>query len=86
MTVQLQLPAELEEKLRLHAQARGQDLAHAALELLQQGLDSSRESTSPNDLPYEVWQRRFDAMLKDLPRVDSFVDDSRESIYEGRGE
>lgn len=38
-------------------------------------------------LPPDQWRVRFEAHLASTPTTDTnFVDDSRESIYEGRGE
>ena len=44
------------------------------------------KAVNPNDLPYEIWLARFEAWVKTHPKVDVVVDDSRETIYEGRGE
>jgi len=84
-TITLHLPEKIERKLQARAQERGQDLGTAALQILEQELDQSAPP-NPNDLPYEVWRQRFEAMLQNLPHIDVLVDDSRETIYEGRGE
>jgi len=36
--------------------------------------------------PYDVWVKAFDEWVKSHPRRDTLADDSRESIYAGRGE
>ncbi|MSQ94930.1 MAG: hypothetical protein EXR98_10305 [Gemmataceae bacterium] len=82
----LELTADIERGIQARAKDRGQDLGAIAIEILERALAEPAKTTSPSDLPYEVWRERFHAMLKDLPLVDVVVDDSRESIYEGRGE
>jgi hypothetical protein len=48
---------------------------------------SNGPDTDPNQLPYEEWMKRFEKWVNSpRPPAPSFVDDSRESIYEGRGE
>jgi hypothetical protein len=48
---------------------------------------SRGSATDPNRLPYDEWAKRFDEWLnRPRPPAPPFVDDSRESIYEGRGE
>jgi hypothetical protein len=42
MTVTIDLPAELEQPLRLHAERRGQDLAAVILEAIREKLDKTR--------------------------------------------
>ncbi len=52
--------------------------------------DSSANGTptdDPSKLSYEEWKKRFDAWInRPRPPGPAFVDDSRESIYEGCGE
>ena len=85
-TVTLELTNELAQKLQRQSVAQGLDIAKVALAILDEELFDPATTTNPNDRPYNVWRERFHAMLKDLPSVDVEVDDSRESIYEGRGE
>ena len=80
-TITLEVPDELAQKLRATDPRR--DLSTIALDILKKELNEPA-TTKPGDLPYEVWRERFEAMLKDLPRVDVEVDDCRETIYEGR--
>jgi hypothetical protein len=55
------------------------------LEALEDKLTSTENSSVM--LPREQWHAKFKEMLANVPRSDAtFVDDSRESIYEGRGE
>ena len=56
-----------------------------ALELLakeQRELDDSPQDDLPDP---DEWEKRFRAWAASHPASDHFVDDSRESIYEGRG-
>ena len=83
MNLILHLPAPLEAKLREQAKAAGKPLEDVVLEALQEKLIPDEEGRLPRD----KWHARFEAFLALLPRTDAtFVDDSRESIYEGRGE
>ncbi len=85
MTLTIDLPPSVEEQLQRMAYRAGKPAPQYALELLREQLD--RVPKSPNDLPSEERQQRFEAFLAEFSRpVGHFVDDSRESIYEGRGE
>jgi len=58
-----------------------------ALRLLRD--QNEEEEAEPNSamLPVEKWQRLFEVHLASTPKTKTvFVDDSRETIYEGRGE
>ena len=84
-TVTLEISGELEQKLRCRAEAQGLDVAQIALEILKQRFYDPATTTNPNDLPFEVWRERFEQWVKNVPQVNvDFVDDSRETIYEGR--
>jgi hypothetical protein len=54
--------------------------------------DLRRQHASQLALPYEEWKKLFDELLRDAALRSAaypegfVVDDSRESIYEGRGE
>lgn len=85
MNLTLHLTPETEAKLREQAAQCGKSLETLALEALEEKL--ADEDASSRMLPSEVWTARFDEFLATLPRSNAtFVDDSRESIYEGRGE
>ena len=85
MNLTLHLSAELESKLRAQAQAMGKPPEELVLNAVQDKLASPEDSSAM--LPREQWQARFEAFLASIPRTNAtFVDDSRESIYEGRGE
>lgn len=89
MTLNLPLSPENEAKLRDRATAMGTDLTPFILEVLEQELaePNSRASASV-EARVAAWNRFVGGMrdwTKNLPS-DRRMDDSRESLYEGRGE
>ncbi|ODT98973.1 MAG: hypothetical protein ABS79_05065 [Planctomycetes bacterium SCN 63-9] len=40
----------------------------------------------PRDESYGAWERRLDAWIRSHPVRETTIDDSRESLYSGRGE
>jgi hypothetical protein len=83
--INLELSIDLEQKLQRRAAEQGLGVAQVALEILNNQLCDSTTTMNPNDLPFEVWRERFEAWIKGVPQINvGFVDDSRESIYEGR--
>jgi hypothetical protein len=83
MTMTLRLTSELEAKLREQAHAEGRLPEDLALEVLQDKLASSDDSSAM--LPRTVWKREFEALLESMPNGNLDADLSRASIYEGRG-
>ena len=85
MNLVLHLTPETEERLRQAAADTGKAPEALALEALDEKLATSE---NPEDhLSLERWQQRFREVLAALPQsAAKFVDDSRESIYESRGE
>lgn len=84
--VTIDLPNELEQRLQRRAAAEGLGVAEAALKIIAEELQGSQVA-SPNELPYEVWRNEFEAWIRSVPQMNpGSVDDSRESIYQGRGE
>lgn len=84
-TITLEISEEMERKLIELGKQHGRSVAAAALEIITQALYDPATTTNPNDLPYEVWRERFEAWIKRVPQINTgFVDDSRETIYEGR--
>jgi hypothetical protein len=83
----LQLPEEIKRRLHMLAKEQGRDPELVAIDILTNELMASGKLDDPNDLPYEVWRERFDAWIKSVPQVHTgTIDDSRETIYQGRGE
>jgi hypothetical protein len=82
MTLTLQLTPETESKLRQWAVAMGQDPEAIALEALVEKL-----SDEPAPLPQSTSATEFQTWQAAHPvSAAKTLDDSRESIYEGRGE
>lgn len=87
MSLQISLAPETEAKLRERAAAAGKDPVEFAREALEEKLSSSDDSVAqepslpPNQRVAEVLR-----WIDSHQPVGHFVDDSRESIYEGRGE
>jgi hypothetical protein len=81
----LNLPPETEARLREAAVQSGKAPEVLALEALDEKLSVADD---PADLlSLDRWQQRFREALAGIPRsAAAFVDDNRESIYEGRGE
>lgn len=99
MNVTVSLPPELESSLRATAAAAGKNLATLILEAVEEKLARDHVSTKsgggetgPDPLTYGEWKRRFETWMAGVERrgprytVGFVVDDSRSSIYEGRGE
>ena len=90
MSIVLDLPPEVEERLRRNAASQGvpvEVLAANAIASL-----SEPEVKPPDQLDFEEWKKRFDEHMKIVDsRADRYppghvTDSSRESIYEGCGE
>lgn len=84
MNLTLQLPPEIEAKLKEQAAQSGRSVEEIVLAAI-------GERVSPQDRPgrrlsKEEWAQRFDAWIASHPVVTHPVDDGREQIYEGRGE
>jgi hypothetical protein len=81
----LHLTADTEARLRQQAALAGKSLEALALEALEAKLEEGDDPSVM--LAADTWNAKFDEFLANLPRTAAtFVDDSRESIYEGRGE
>jgi len=83
MTMHLELPPQLVEQLRQRAATTGEAPEAIVLQALQ-------EKFTPEPVRPRLSPEEFAAKLQEImdlhPRVTHFVDDSRESIYEGCGE
>ena len=86
MTITLSLPAETGHKLQERAAQTGKDVATLIREAVDEKLSEPGGETDPSELPYAQWKAAFDAWVSGRHAVGHFVDDSRESIYAGRGE
>jgi hypothetical protein len=86
MTLELHLPDHVEAELRRQAQARGEDVESFVLGAVQERLAGKTETQPSCVLEGDAWEAEFAAWLASHKPTGRFVDDSRESIYDGRGE
>lgn len=84
MTLSIPLTPETEARLRERASASGKDIATYVLEAVEEKLGS--DSPPKENATHEEWSARFHAWAESFPRRPGVADDSRESIYAGRGE
>ena len=88
MSVVIPFPPEIEAKLRARAAAAGKDVGTFVREAVEEKLAFG----VPQRKSPEAWAAEFEAWMREVAdRAPSYpdgfvVDDSRESIYEGRGE
>jgi len=86
MTLELQIPADLESQLRQQAAIAGQNVSDFVIKAVEEKLaesDSQRSPSAPNETE---WMAKLRELIELHPVVTHVVDDSRESIYAGRGE
>jgi hypothetical protein len=86
MTITLSLPTETSQKLQARAAETGKDVATLIREAVDKKLSVPEDLSDPSGLPYAQWKPRFDTRVGGRPAAAHFIDDSRESIYAGRGE
>ena len=86
MTLELQLSSETEAKIRERAAASGQDLAAFVLQAVTEKLAEIESQSSSPFQNGKDWREQLRAIIDLHPVVTHFIDDSRESIYAGRGE
>jgi hypothetical protein len=90
MAVTLELPAAIEQQLKERAERLGQTLEEflrgLALSAIAAPLPGSVLTYPAGFSSPEERSRAIHAWADSHPRVDHYVDDSRESIYAGRGE
>ncbi len=81
------LSPDKEAKLRERAAAAGKDVTEYVLQVVEEDL-AMTEPVAALDSPQkrEQWEKDLDAWAEGHPRLDSIADDSRDSIYAGRGE
>jgi hypothetical protein len=86
MTLNLNLSPETEAKVRQLAALSGQDVEAIVLQAVAEKLADADLQPSRPSLNDQEWQEKLQAFISLHPVVTHFVDDSRESIYAGRGE
>ncbi len=84
MTVNLTLPDEIERTLRMRAAAAGQDAESFLRQIVADSLSQETETPDPGAISPIDFRARLDAWIALHPVLNHNVDDSRESIYEGR--
>jgi hypothetical protein len=80
LKLELKLEPDAESRLREVAATRGQSVDDYVTSLVELSLPV------PPKLTGEAWEKAFREYLASHKPIDVTVDDSRESIYEGRGE
>lgn len=89
MTIQIALPPQTEAKLREHAAVSGKELTSYVLEALEEKLglqDAGPADNGHSPQELEEWLAEFRQWVSSHPPLPDEADDSRESIYAGRGE
>lgn len=91
MTLELPLTSETDARIRARAAAAGQDIATFVLQALLDKLADEAHSdadSQPNAAVASAadWHDKLRAAIRLHPIVPQFVDDSRETIYAGRGQ
>lgn len=84
MNLLLHLPPELETKLDEQAKATGQTPEEIVVQLLEQQLDG--EPRAEGHLSATEWVADIHSWAEGHRRLSHEAEDSRESIYTGRGE
>lgn len=91
MTISITFPAEIETTLRRQAAATGKDLATYVQDvvtesLVQDDLVQDDEAVPVRRPSPAEFAQRLESWIALHPILDHAIDDSRESIYAGRGE
>ncbi len=89
MTLQIDLPVAIETALLARAAAEGKDVSTFVTEAVAERLAAPEIETvgrARSVRSAEGFTERLQALIDLHPRTGRPVDDSRESIYEGRGE
>jgi hypothetical protein len=86
VTLKLTIPPETEAKLRTRAAALGQDMEVFVLQAVQEKLADVDTGSEIFSQGRDDWEAKLRQCIDLHPVVTHFVDDSRESIYAGRGE
>jgi hypothetical protein len=91
MTVTLDLPSELVQRLNEQAARHGKTLEMYLKDVAKQAAEASNSTFDDRrnlqtELTPEQWATELRAWATSHKPVNHFVDDSRDSIYAGRGE
>jgi hypothetical protein len=88
MTVELRLSPELERLLIRKAEAAGKDVSTFVGEFLAENIAEDSAEKQPDGAVRRpgTFRERLESWIALHPVLDHAINDSRESIYEGRGE
>lgn len=88
MSITIELPPEAQKNLLDQARLEGKTPEEVLSQLAQQWLGNGKSAAGrpPEQLSPEEWVADLRAWAASHQPVGHFVDDSRESIYAGRGE
>jgi len=86
MSLNINLPSDLEHAVRERALASGVDIDTFAAKVFADQLQEQEQIRTPLPTFPEDFRKWLDSWIKLHPRVEHEVDVSRESIYEGCGE
>ena len=87
MTLTLSLSSDVEARLRDYAARSGKDVPTLIREAIEEKLTVAPPApVDAGTIPFDQWILKFNEWIASHKPVQHFVDDSRESIYEVRGE
>jgi uncharacterized protein (DUF1778 family) len=86
MTLELQISANLEAQLRQQAAVTGQNVADFVIKAVEEKLAESNAQNPESAANDTDWMAKLRELIELHPVVTHVADDSRESIYAGRGE
>ena len=85
MNVSINFSSEIETQLLRRAAAAGQDVESFVRQVVTESLAEQSAEMPPKKVPSE-FRERMESWIALHPKLDNVIDDSRESIYVGRGE
>lgn len=94
MSLTIELPAEAQRRLQENARARGLTAKSYVEDLVRKDIETKGKNGRPQldedekskELSTEQWIAAFEAWTSSHQPLPHLADDSRESIYAGRGE
>ncbi len=86
MNISISFPAAIETTLRRRAAATGKDVATYVQDVVAESLVQDAEAVQARRLSPSEFAERLESWIALHPILDHAIDDSRESIYAGRGE
>ena len=92
MTITFSLTPETEARLRERAAAAGKDVSALIREAIEEKLSATTNDAAVTGISHDRWSAEFASWMNEVAeRAPSYppgyvADDSREGVYEGRGE